>query len=117
MSVIMDWGSAYTHRTPEVDSLMKRIRKGNLSSEEEKSLQEQILDIADTRKICVVISNEDNIACIRHIFRVADDAEQRLDELKNEYYQDYAQLQTDRFLFFTGYHRAAEFCDKFKYPE
>ena len=114
MSVIMDWGSAYTHRTPESDALMTKIRKGGLSSEEEEALQQQILDITDTRRICVVISNEDNIACIRHIFRVEDDAERRLDELKNEYYQDYAQLQTDKFMFFTGYHRAETFCERYK---
>lgn len=114
MSIIKDWGNAYTHRTPESDALMTKIRKGGLSSEEEEALQQQILDITDTRKICVVVSNEDNIPCIRHIFRVEVDAEKRLDELKKEYYQDYAKLPSDKFVFFTGYHKAEEFCKKYK---
>lgn len=118
MSVIMDWGNAYENMTPEAIIIKKKLSAETLTSQEEKIIRDilfqHLLDITDTRKICVVVSNEDNIPCIRHIFRVEVDAEKRLDELKKEYYQDYAKLPSDKFVFFTGYHKAEEFCKKYK---
>ena len=114
MSVIMDWGNAYENMTPEAIIIKKKLSAETLTSQEENILFQHLLDITDTRKICVVVSNEDNIPCIRHIFRVEVDAEKRLDELKKEYYQDYAKLPSDKFVFFTGYHKAEEFCKKYK---
>ena len=51
---------------------------------------------------------------IRHIFHVVDDADQRLEEVKEEYYQDYAKLSGDEFLFFIGYQSVIDFLNKDK---
>ena len=79
------------------------------NEEERQKILNRMLDITDTRTFCDVVSKEDGIPCVRHIFRVTEDAEKHLDLLKEEYNDDYSQLSTDEFFFFTGFHRAEEF--------
>lgn len=109
MSYIVEWGSAFRNMTEEA----KRIKDEYLAEKENsaraEALKEKLYDIADTRQFCVVVSSEGNVRCVRHIIRVSDDANEHLDELKAEYYADYAQLPTDEFHFFTGLHRAEAF--------
>ena len=124
--VILEWGSPFENMTDEAKGLRQQYldfcndcskaydftcsgADAKSCNEEKKKLLSRIYEITDTRRFCVVISREDNIPCVRHIIRVSQDAEGKLDELKNEYYADYTQLPTDEFHFFTGYHRAEAF--------
>lgn len=128
MSVILPWGddNAYTNMTDEAKELHRQYLQwcdecskaydfscsgadAKQCKEKKRELLSRILDITDTRTFCVVVSSAFKaryIPIVRHIFRVSDDAESRLDELKAEYYADYAQLSHDEFHFFKGLHRA-----------
>ena len=104
-AVIQEWGSPFENMTDEAEELRK------------EELLNRIYDITDTRCMCVVTAKEDDIPCVRHVFRVSEDAEKRLDELKKEYYSDYTQLTTDEFHFFTGYHRADAFMRNYNFKQ
>ncbi|EGC01597.1 hypothetical protein CUS_4708 [Ruminococcus albus 8] len=54
---------------------------------------------------------------VRHIFRVEEDAVNRLEELKEEYYETYAEQPCDSFNFFRGLHRAQAYAEKFTNEE
>lgn len=75
------------------------------------SILKKMLDISDIRVFCVVTNNDENIPCVRHIFRVEEDAASRLEELKEEYYETYARLKNDSFHFFRGLHRAQAYAE------
>lgn len=108
---MMDWGTAFETQSLEADRLRAEYIASSDEMPEEKrnELLHRILEALDQRKFCVVTAEEDGIFCVRHIFRVSDDAESRLEELKAEYYEDYSQLRTDKFFFFKGYHRVIKF--------
>ena len=108
MSVITEWGHAFQNVTKEADYLRTQY-DAETNPEKRQKILKRLLDITDTRLFCVVVSGEEGTICVRHIFRVSDDAKEHLDELKAEYYTDYEQLPTDEFFFFTGYHRAEAF--------
>ncbi len=129
-SVIIDWGKPLVNMTDEAKELLRQFNQycdecskahdftcsgaDAVECDRKKNkLLRDLYDIADTRRICVVTSNEDNLPCVRHVFRVSDDAEQRLDELKAEYYADYQKLSTDEFHFFTGYYNAEDFFSEY----
>lgn len=97
--IMIEHGNAYCNMTNEAKELY-----------EEKSHEVLIkmLDICDTRLFCVVTSNEH----VRHIFRVAEDAVNRLEELKEEYYETFTKLPDDNFIFFRGLHRAQAYAEK-----
>lgn len=125
-NVILPWGddNAYINMTDEAKELLSqylqwcdecsKVRDFSCSeadakqcNEKKRELLSRILDITDTRTVCVVVGGRsERIPITRHIFRVSEDAENRLEELKAEYYDDYAQLPDDEFHFFRGLHRA-----------
>lgn len=113
---IAEWGSPYENMTPEAVRLRNELLARG-TGEEQTELLHRIWDITDTRRFCIVTSREDGIFCLRHIFRVTDSAEEHLEELKAEYYKDYAQLPTDEFHFCTGYHRAVKYSEERKEKE
>lgn len=128
--VIIDWGKPLINMTDEAKELLRQYNQfcdecskahdftcsgadAVKCNEKKRKLRYDIYEIADTRRICVVTSNEDNIPCVRHVFRVSDDAEKRIDTLKAEYYADYQKLSTDEFHFFTGSYKAEAFVNEY----
>lgn len=111
MDIIIEWGNAFRNMTSEAIKLKQEYlkNKDNMSTAERKEFLRQIWDITDTRKFCVVTTKKDGIAYVRHIIRVTDNAELKLNELKAEYYKDYSKYPTDEFHFFIGLHKANEY--------
>lgn len=133
-AVIQEWGSPFENMTDEAKELRRQYLQfcdgctkaydftcsgadAEKCNKRKEELLNRIYDITDTRCMCVVTAKEDNIPCVRHVFRVSEDAEKRLDELKKEYYSDYTQLTTDEFHFFTGYHRADAFMRNYNFKQ
>ena len=127
MSLIMnEQGNAYCNMTNEAKELYEQYHRlrdhyyfysYNLGANAEAKFYEEkshevlikMLDICDTRLFCVVTGNEH----VRHIFRVEEEAVNRLEELKEEYYETYTKLPDDNFCFFRGLHRAQAYAEKF----
>lgn len=124
--IIDDMGTPFINKTDTAKELMRQYvqfcdrcpkaydftcsgENARECDEKKQALLDSIYDITDTRRMCVVTSREQNIPCVRHIFRVSEDAKDRLEDVKSEYYADYKSLDTDEFHFFTGYHNAEAF--------
>ena len=108
-------GNAYCNMTNEAKELYEQYHRlrdyyyfysFNLGANAEAKFYEEkshevlikMLDICDTRLFCVVTGNEH----VRHIFRVEEDAVNRLEELKEEYYETYTEQPCDSFNNFTS---------------
>lgn len=81
--------------------------------EKKNEILKMMLDISDIRLFCVVTNKNEHIPCVRHIFRVEEQALSRFEELKEEYYETYAKLPDDNFCFFRGLHRAQAYAEEF----
>ncbi len=92
------------------DPACSGANKNDLKKKKDEILK-KMLDICDDRVFCVV-TNE-SLPCVRHIFRVDEQAENHLEEIKEEYYKTYAKIPDDNFWFFRGLHRAQDYADKF----
>lgn len=128
MSLICsDYGNAYGNMNSEAKELRRQYSQlcdeyydPACSGADEKACKEKkdeilkkMLDISDTCLFCVVTNNNEHIPCVRHIFRVEEEAVNRLEELKEEYYETYTKLPDDNFCFFRGLHRAQAYAEKF----
>ena len=129
MSIIKDWSShnAYQNMTPEAKALLGKYNhwcdectasKGKFICKEKKNascrvrkekLRIDILDITDIGTVCVVFDKK--MATVRRFLIVSDDAEERLDELKDEFYAANARCPDDEFRFCKGLHRALEYAE------
>ena len=129
MSIIKAWGagSAYQNLTPEARVMLSKWQMwcdGCVTGEYDFSckgdenancrigrrrLLNDILDITDTRTVCVVFDKK--TATVRQFVMVSDDAEEHIDELKAEFYAAYTKCPDDEFRFFKGLHRALEYAE------
>lgn len=129
MSIIKSWNShnAYENMTSEAKEMLDRYnhwcdectaRGGKFICKQKKNapcrvrkdkLRIDILDITDTRTVCVVFDKK--TATVRQFVMVSDDAEERVDELKAEFYATYAECPDDEFRFFKGLHRALKYAE------
>ena len=111
MSFICEWGKPTCNMNDEAKKLFAEYKTEKTDMSRRNELLRMIYNITDTRMFCVVIDCTNNL--IRHIVRVTDEAETRLEDFKKEYYLTYTQAQhpSDRFYFFRGFHRATEFTD------
>lgn len=129
-SIRLPWGNAFENMTDEARNLQRQFRKwcdecpkahdftcsgadAKRCEAEKDKLLTRLLDITDTRNFCVVCRRED-VPVVRHIFRVTEDAEDRMDEVKADYYEDYEKFSDDEFHFFRGLHRAQAFAEAFR---
>lgn len=126
MSIFLSWMEGYPILDDTTRYLLEQYeswcsacgQSGNCENYHCRELKEQIkiqfYRKADKRKMLLVRNKIFDIVTVRHIFHVVDDADQRLEEVKEEYYQDYAELPGDEFLFFTGYQSVIDFLNKDK---
>ena len=128
MSLICsDYGNAYGNMNSEAKELRRQYSQlcdeyydPACSGADEKACKEKkdeilkkMLDISDIRVFCVVTNKNEYLPCVRHIFRVEKEAVNRLEELKEEYYEIYEKCPDDNFCFFRGLHRAQAYAEKF----
>lgn len=128
MSLICsDYGNAYGNMNSEAKELRRQYSQlcdeyydPACSGDDEKACKEKkneilkkMLDISDTRLFCVVTNKNEYLPCVRHIFRVEEEAVNRFEELKEEYYEIYEKCPDDNFCFFRGLHRAQAYAEKF----
>lgn len=99
----------------DLDRARKELKtrlKGITNEEQRRKIKNEIYDSIDKRRICVVTAETEVGGGVRQIFRVTEDAENRMDELKKAYYSICDRLDTDEFHFFTGLHNAQKWADE-----
>ena len=106
-AVILPWEPIRISQDAQKEAAAMRAKMQKLSGPELAALKERFLDLVDTRRFCVVV----NSMGVRHCFPVTEDAQERLEDLKKEYYSDYTEITDDEFHFFIGLHRAQKFMD------
>jgi len=125
--ICSDYGNAYGNMNSEAKELRRQYSQlcdeyydPACSGDDEKACKEKkneilkkMLDISDTRLFCVVTNKNEYLPCVRHIFRVEEEAVNRFEELKEEYYEIYEKCPDDNFCFFRGLHRAQAYAEKF----
>ena len=126
MSIFLSWMEGYPILDDKTRYLLEQYeswcsacgKSGNCENYHCQGLKEQIkiefYRKADKRKMLLVRNKIFDIVTVRHIFHVVEDADQRLEEVKKEYYQNYTKLPGDEFLFFTGYQAVIDFLNKDK---
>lgn len=126
MSIFLSWMEGYPILDDKTRYLLEKYeswcsdcgKSGNCENYHCQELKEQIkiefYRKADKRKMLLVRNKIFDIVTVRHIFHVVEDVDQRLEEVKKEYYQNYTELPGDEFLFFTGYQAVIDFLNKDK---
>lgn len=126
MSTFLPWMEDYLKINEETEQLWKRYdlwcsdcgNVGNCKNYRCQELRKNCkLDFyrkADKRKMLLVRNKLCGVIFTRHIIHVVDNAEERLEEVKEDYYSNYVEIPGDEFLFFTSYQAVIDFLNSEK---